>query len=210
MNKEEYIKRYGIEGWEHHLVISREWNKRNKERHKNSTLECRRKNPEYYKVKSDENNIKYSELKKRWRQEHSIKINYKNRPILKYLKNTITRKFKKYCCDALCQVENYYIALQDNFKGWCIHHRLELHPDGSVRYTSKSLKELDLYYNRPFTELIFLRNGEHTRLHKLNSKYGSKYIDTNEITVNSVDNNKEYLRQYNHLRWEKEKLWKKI
>lgn len=211
MRKEDYIKKYGIEGWEHHLAISREWNKKNKQKHINATIECRRKKPEYYKAKSDENNIKYAELKKQWKQKHSIKDNYKNRPILKHLKTTLTRKFKKYCCDALCQIENYYIALQDNFEGWCIHHRLELHPDGSVRYTANSLKKLNLYYNRPFNELIFLRNDEHSSIHTKNvlfdgiSKRKSKYVDTSLITVNSSDNIKEYLRQYNHLRWKEEK-----
>ena len=76
-------------------------------------------------------------------------------------------KFKKYCSDALCKIENYYIALEDDFNGWCIHHRLELHPDYSIRYKADSLKKLDLYYNRPARELIFLPHAEHTRIHSI-------------------------------------------
>ena len=205
MKKDEFIAKYGEEAWEHHLIVSREWIKKNKQKHVDATIKCRKQKPEYYKKCSDENNVKYAELKKNWSKEHRIQINAKYRPELKRKHNkTISGKFKKYCSDALCKIENYYIALEDDFNGWCIHHRLELHPDNSIRYTQKSLKELNLYFNRPANELIFLRNEEHTKLHHLNSKHGSKYIDTNEITVNSVDNRKEYLHQYNQIRWRKQ------
>lgn len=172
MNKQEYIDKYGEDAWEHHLAISREWTKKNKQKHIDATIKCRKQKPEYYKTKSDENNIKYAELKKNWTKEHRIQINAKYRPTLKKLKTTITRKFKKYCCDGLCQIENYYIALQDNFEGWCIHHRLELHPDYSIRFKADSLKKLDLYYNRPASELIFLKNSEHTRIHTIGRHNG--------------------------------------
>lgn len=171
MTKTEYIKKYGIEAWEHHLAISREWTKKNKQKHIDATIKCRNQKPEYYKAKSDENNIKYAELKRKWAKEHRIQTNAKYRPELKHKhKKTISGKFKKYCCDALCQVENYYIALQDNFEGWCIHHRLELHPDRSLRFTKKSLQDLNLYYNRPANELIFLTNSEHTIIHSISRK----------------------------------------
>lgn len=201
MTKEEFIQKRGIEAWERHLEVSRLWTSKNKERHVQATRTCRKKKPEYYKRKSDMDNIKYADLKSKWKKEHSIKLNAKYRPELKHNRATITGKFKKYCNDAICLIENYYIALQDNFKGWCIHHRLELHPDYSVRFTSVSLKKLNLYYNRPARELIFLRTEEHSSMHHLNRKRGSKYVDTNKISVNSLTP-KEYHRQYSKLRWE--------
>lgn len=202
MKKDEYIAKYGEDAWQRHLAVSREWNKNNKQKHIDATRNCRKQKPEYYKKVSDMNNIKYAELKRKWKEEHRIKINSKYRPELKRNCQTITSKFRKYCNDAICLIENYYIALQDNFKGWDCHHRLELHPDGSVRFTHYSLKKLNLYYNRPASELIFLRSEEHTRLHHLNKKHGSKYIDTNQITVKPQQNLKEYMRQYNMLRKE--------
>lgn len=62
-------------------------------------------------------------------------------------------------------IENYDLARADNFKGWDCHHRLELHPDGSIRFTRKSLIDLDLYYDRPARELIYIKHREHWTLH---------------------------------------------
>lgn len=36
MRKEDYIKRYGEAAWEHHLIVSREWIKKNKQKTVNS------------------------------------------------------------------------------------------------------------------------------------------------------------------------------
>ena len=69
-----------------------------------------------------------------------------------------------YCCEQLELVENYAAAKAENFKGWCIHHRLEIQPDGT-RMSRQELKDKDLYFNRPASELVFMRCEEHTSLH---------------------------------------------
>ena len=69
-----------------------------------------------------------------------------------------------FCSDPLELVENYQQALADDFAGWCIHHRLEIRPDGT-RVSMQELKDNGLYYGRPASELVFMRNGEHTTLH---------------------------------------------
>lgn len=67
-------------------------------------------------------------------------------------------------------VENYEPAKADGFTNWHIHHRLETHTsDGkrrSVNITKEELIALDMYYNRPSEELIFLTNSEHAKLHQ--------------------------------------------
>jgi len=67
-------------------------------------------------------------------------------------------------------IENYTKAKADGFIGWARHHRLETHnSDGERRIvdlTVKELKALGCYYNRPATELIWLKEEEHYRLHK--------------------------------------------
>lgn len=82
------------------------------------------------------------------------------------------KKTYVYFCkqDEYEQIENYELAKADNFKGWDCHHRLELHPDGSLRFTRNSLKKLDLYVNRPASELIFLTHSEHARIHSISKK----------------------------------------
>ena len=80
----------------------------------------------------------------------------------------ITRNQKanrhKFCSEPLELVENYQQALAEGFKGWCIHHRLEICPDG-IRVSRQELKDNGLYYDRPASELIFMRAPEHKRLH---------------------------------------------
>ena len=77
--------------------------------------------------------------------------------------------FKYYCKDYE-NIENYEKAKANNFIGWCCHHRLETHnSDGERRLvdiTVDELKALDMYYNRPASELIFLAKSEHSSLHK--------------------------------------------
>lgn len=62
-------------------------------------------------------------------------------------------------------IENYELAKLDNLIGWDIHHKLELHPDGSIRFTRKSLIYLNLYYNRPPEELIWMKAKDHRSMH---------------------------------------------
>lgn len=66
-------------------------------------------------------------------------------------------------------IENYELALKDNFKGWVIHHRFETHRrNGSKRkfaIPAIVLKQAGLYYNQPANELIFMDWSEHMKLH---------------------------------------------
>ena len=77
-------------------------------------------------------------------------------------------KLERYCSH-IENIENYELAKADDFIGWDIHHRLETHNSDGERRTvdlsSKELKALGTYYDRPASELIFLKHGDHIRLH---------------------------------------------
>lgn len=77
--------------------------------------------------------------------------------------------YSRYFCNDIENVENYEKARADNFKGWVCHHRLETHnSDGERRLIdikSTELAALDMYWNRPANELIFLTVREHNTLH---------------------------------------------
>jgi hypothetical protein len=80
----------------------------------------------------------------------------------------------KITCLSFCRnfekIENYEKAMSDTTQVWHCHHRLETHnSDGERRFldiTSKELIALDMYYDRPPEEFIFLTESEHRKLHK--------------------------------------------
>lgn len=78
-------------------------------------------------------------------------------------------------------IENYILAKKEDFIGWVIHHRLETHnSDGVLRdieITPEELKALDMYYNRPANELIFLKRKQHRAIHNfvMNKHKRGKY-----------------------------------
>ena len=71
---------------------------------------------------------------------------------------------KKYCKDDISLIENYDKAINSTER-WVIHHKLELRDD--YKNTVNDLILMNLYYNRPAEELIFLSNKEHTSYHWL-------------------------------------------
>ena len=97
--------------------------------------------------------------------------------------------FELYCKDYE-NIENYDKALADNFKGWCVHHRLETHnSDGErllVDITRDELKALGMCYNRPASELIFLTKSEHMSLHRIGKDSPRKGKKLSEETKNKI------------------------
>ena len=79
---------------------------------------------------------------------------------------TYLRKWnlERFCSEPIENIENYDLMVSDPSSVWCCHHRLEIEPDGT-RHSKKELIESNLYFNRPASELIFLRREEHMRLH---------------------------------------------
>ena len=71
----------------------------------------------------------------------------------------------KYCKDDITKIENYNKAIDDTTQTWQCHHRLELTLNGEFALTPEQLKMHDMYYKRPYYELIFLTRSEHRRLH---------------------------------------------
>lgn len=68
---------------------------------------------------------------------------------------------KKFCCDDISLIENYEKAIQDKEQTWHCHHRFET----DKNLNSKELKERNLYFHRPSSELIFLTPSDHLHLH---------------------------------------------
>lgn len=119
-------------------------------KHPGQAVEASRK----WKLKNKERN---REINKAWKQAHPEKV-----------KAASKNSYYSYCIPSEYEmIENFEKAKADNFEGWHCHHRLELHPDNTIRFTVESLKKLGLYYKRPANELIFLKIEEHARKHAI-------------------------------------------
>ena len=77
-------------------------------------------------------------------------------------------RLKTYCSEPLENIENYEQAVNDKEHMWHCHHRAEILPCG--RYTVDQLKKHGLYWHRPASELIFITETEHVRLHQIGNK----------------------------------------
>ena len=114
-------------------------------------------------------------------------------------------RFEVYCKDYQ-DIENYEKALADDFKNWEVHHRLETHnSDGERRLvdiTADELKALDMYYNRPADELIFMTIYEHSRLHMK----GKHLSEETRKKIGSAQKGNKYALGYKHSEEAKNKI----
>lgn len=76
----------------------------------------------------------------------------------------ISKQAKYFCSEDLSKIENYEEAVSSPEK-WHLHHRLELDQNGHRLNTRDELKEKGLYFHRPASELIFLKDKDHHKLH---------------------------------------------
>lgn len=77
------------------------------------------------------------------------------------------KNVKKFCSGDITKIENYDTA-KASPESWHIHHRLEIHED--YQNSRDELKMMNLYYDRPPEELIFLNSRDHLRLHRTGTK----------------------------------------
>ena len=118
--------------------------------------------------------------------------------------------FEKYCKEPE-KIENYQLAKKDNFKGWHCHHRLETHnSDGERRLidiTVSELQALEMYYNRPPEELIFLPASEHNAYNKgkNNSFYGKRHSEESKKRMREAKKGENHPMYGKHLSEEAKK-----
>ena len=81
---------------------------------------------------------------------------------------------KSYCSEDISLIENYHEAISDEKKMWDIHHRRECDSEGRTLFTKKQLIDMNLYFKRPASELIFVTRSMHNKLHREIRSNGGK------------------------------------
>lgn len=101
--------------------------------------------------------------------------------------------YKSCFCRHPERIENYEKVIIDTTQTWECHHRLETHnSDGERRLVNLKAEELialDMYYDRPPEELIFLTDAEHKRLH-YKGKRGYKYSKESKAKMSAAHKGK--------------------
>ena len=101
---------------------------------------------------------------------------------------------KRFCSEDIALIENYQEAIADEERVWDIHHRLECDSEGRTLFTKKQLIEMNLYFKRPASELIFVTRSMHMKMHreqmencqKIGSKIGGKIGGGSEAAKEAV------------------------
>lgn len=143
MTKKEFIEKYGEETYRSKLENQKQYYQQHKD-------EKKQYQKNYQKQKREQHKEEYNEYYKEYMRKYN-------------------RMFAYCLSEEIEKIENYELAKKDNFNGWHIHHRLETHnSDGEKRLVNLSRDELialEIYYNRPANELIFLTASEHQKIH---------------------------------------------
>ena len=95
----------------------------------------------------------------------------------------ISKLAHRYCYEVE-NIENYEQAMADPLEIWDCHHRYEIYNGRTI--SRSTLKNRGLLYNRPASELIFLRHEDHISLHNKGEKhpmYGKHVSEGTSIKI---------------------------
>lgn len=168
MTKKEYIEKYGEEAYRKHL----EQQKQHYQQHREEKKQYYQQHREEIRERQNQYDQQHIEEKKEYKKQYYQQHREEKREHYKQYQRKHKQMFAYCIPEQIEQIENYELAKKDNFDGWHIHHRLETHnSDGEKRLVNLSRTELialDMYYNRPANELVFLTISEHIKLHRNN------------------------------------------
>ena len=99
---------------------------------------------------------------------------------------------KSYCSEDISLIENYQAAISDEESTWEIHHRRECDENGRTLLTGKQLIKMDLYKNRPASELIFVTKQMHMKIHREMRSKAGKIVGKKYGAINGTIVGKKY------------------
>lgn len=78
---------------------------------------------------------------------------------------------KQYCRDDITLIKNYAEAIADKTRTWICHHR---NAEPFTGFCRKDLKKMNMYYQRPASELMFVTRREHNIIHNKGKTVSAK------------------------------------
>ena len=110
---------------------------------------------------------------------------------------------KRYCSENISLIENYREAIADEERTWDIHHRRECDSEGRTLFMGKQLIDMNLYFNRPASELIFVTRSMHLKLHRELRSNGGKIagkspskIEKQSIKIIQLTKSGEFIKEW--------------
>ena len=104
---------------------------------------------------------------------------------------------KRFCSEDIALIANYHEAITDQTKVWDIHHRRECDSEGRTLFTKKQLIEMNLYFKRPASELIFVTRSMHWKLHREMMKNCGKNVGKkNSIPILQFTKSGEFMKEW--------------
>lgn len=97
-----------------------------------------------------------------------------------------------FCREPIENIENYEEAVNSEEKYVC-HHK---NGEPFTGFSRADLIKMKMYYHRPACELIFVKNSEHTRLHKLH--LGFKHTEETKQKMRDSHKNKQTWNKGKH------------
>lgn len=134
---------------EERKAYKKEWYQQHKE-------QITAKKKAYYNENKENLLLLHNEYRKKHRKEANdfsknyYQLNKENIKEKARLRRKTHKPFLKYCPIDYNHIQNYELALKDDFKGWHCHHKI------GIKYTREEMIKMNLLYNRPAYELIFL------------------------------------------------------
>ena len=96
------------------------------------------------------------------------------------------KQARKYCREDITLIKNYAEAVADTTQTWICHHQ---NAEPFTGFCTKDLKKMNMYYQRPASELKFVTYSEHTYIHgkgKRGTMYGKRQSEETRKKISAA------------------------
>ena len=81
------------------------------------------------------------------------------------------KQARKYCREDISKIAGYAEAVVDTTQTYICHHR---NAEPFTGFCRKDLKKMNMYYQRPASELMFVMRSEHNTIHKKGATHSAE------------------------------------